>query len=86
MHHNHMRTTLEIDATVLEAVTELARREGRSRGAVVSTLIRRALSQPAPGDNSESAACYGFRPFPARRAETFVTNGQVNRLREEQGI
>ena len=82
-----MRTTLNIDAPVLEAVKELARREGRTAGDVASDLIRRALSQPmtAPGVQ-EIAARYGFRPFPAAATDDRVTNEQVNRLRDEFGI
>lgn len=82
-----MRTTLDIDTPVLDAVKELARREGRTAGAVASDLIRRALGSPAaaPGVR-EPAAHYGFRPFAAAPADDRVTNEQVNRLRDEHGI
>ena len=82
-----MRTTLDIDTPVLDAVKELARREGRTAGAVASDLIRRALSQPmtVPGVQ-EPAARYGFRPFPAAPTDDRVTNEQVNRLRDDLGI
>jgi hypothetical protein len=82
-----MRTTLDIDTPVLDAVKELARREGRTAGAVASDLIRRALAQPAPAPGAhEPPARYGFRPFAAAPAEDRVTNEQVNRLRDELGI
>lgn len=81
-----MRTTLDIEDPVLEAVKELARREGRSAGAVASELIRRALSQSQTSGVQEPAAHYGFRPFPADPLEDRVTNEEVNRLRDDLGI
>jgi hypothetical protein len=81
-----MRTTLDIDDPVLHAVKELARRDGRTAGAVASDLIRRALSQPAGTGIQEPAARYGFRPFAAAAADDRVTNDQVNRLRDDLGI
>lgn len=83
-----MRTTLDIEDQVLHALKELARREGRSAGAVASALIRRALSQPAtvPGVQDSAVARHGFRPFPATAEDPRVTNEQVNRLRDELGI
>lgn len=59
-----MRTTLDIDADIIEAVKERARREHRSAGAVLSDLARQALTRGAAPD-SEQAAFYGFRPLPA---------------------
>ena len=38
-----MRTTLDVDADVLVAIKELARREGCSAGEVLSRLVRSAL-------------------------------------------
>jgi len=82
-----MRTTLDIDTPVLDAVKELARREGRTAGAVASDLIRPALSQPVTvGGVQEPTARYGFRPFPAAPTDDRVTNEHVNRLRDELGI
>jgi hypothetical protein len=80
-----MRTTLDIDEPVLHAVKELARRDGRTAGAVASDLIRRALSQSATGVR-EHPGQYGFRPFPAAVVDDRVTNDQVNRLRDDLGI
>lgn len=80
-----MRTTLDIEAAVLDAIKEIARRERKSAGAVASELIRRALTQPATGVK-EPAARYGFRPFPATTGEPHVTDDQVNRLRDDFGI
>jgi hypothetical protein len=45
-----MRTTLDLDDDVLEAAKERARREGKTTGRLVSELLRRAMTQTAPGD------------------------------------
>jgi hypothetical protein len=81
-----MRTTLDIDNSVLEAIKELARREHRTAGEVASDLIRRALTQPAITGVREPPARYGFRPFPISDSGESVTNEQVNRLRDDLGI
>ena len=81
-----MRTTLDIDDAVLEAVKELARREGRTAGAVLSALARQALTGSKPATSStlaEAPAHYGFRPFAGTQP---VTNTLVDRLRDEQGV
>lgn len=82
-----MRTTLNIDDDVLVAVREVAKRESKSAGAIVSSLLRRSLA----GDDDDSAidrssrfeAEFGFRPFPKRGG--IVTNALIDRLREEVG-
>jgi hypothetical protein len=81
-----MRTTLDIDDDVLSAAKELARREQSTAGAVISKLLRAALTRrPAePLATAEPAAVYGFRPLPASGA--LVTNELVNRLREDEGV
>ncbi|MFO1503260.1 MAG: CopG family transcriptional regulator [Steroidobacteraceae bacterium] len=59
-----MRTTLDIDEPVLEALKELSRRQGRTAGAVASELIHRALSQPsAQAADAAAVGRHGFRPF-----------------------
>lgn len=82
-----MRTTLDIDDSVLAAVKELAQREGRTVGAVLSEMARQVLTQGAPATvrgAQEAPAIYGFRPLPAGNA--IVTNALVDQLRDEQGI
>ena len=81
------RTTLVIDDDLLVAVKEVARRESRSAGAVVSSLLRQSLARDGQ-DNpeaqaEESGAEFGIRPFPKRRS--LVTNALIDRLREETG-
>ncbi len=81
-----MRTTLDIDDDLLLATKELARRERRTAGEVVSRLLRAALTQrPVEADRiAEPAPAHGFRPLPANGQ--IVTNEWVNRLRDEEGI
>lgn len=82
-----MRTTLDIDDAVLSAVKELARREGKTAGEVISELTRRALMSPPGGSAGavrEPEATYGFRPLPG--GENPVTNEMVDKLRDELGV
>ena len=77
-----MRTTLEIADDVLQAVRELARREKKTIGEVISELARSALTTPSQGLTArEPKAVYGFRPFPKRGG--IVTNELIDRLRED---
>ena len=77
-----MRTTLDIADDVLHAAKELARREKKTVGEVISELARSALTAPpqAPAAR-EPKAVYGFRPFPKRGG--IVTNELIDRLRED---
>lgn len=92
-----MRTTLNIDDDLALAVKEIARRDSKSAGAVVSDLLRDSLTGAAPGPAMEvaepappiegmpggRAGPLGFRPFPNRGG--VVTNALVDRLRDETG-
>ena len=81
-----MRTTLNIDDDVLMAVREVAARESKSAGAVVSSLLRQLLAhggREMSGSGAESEPEFGFRPFPKRGG--VVTNELIDRLREETG-
>ncbi|MBI2969970.1 MAG: antitoxin [Gammaproteobacteria bacterium] len=78
-----MRTTLDIDGDVLEAAKALARRTGRTAGAVLSELARRALTSVPPGASGSGKPAKGvggFVPFESRGG--VVTNAQIDRLRE----
>ncbi len=90
-----MRTTLDIDADILDAAKDIARRSGKSAGRVISDLTRQALLRTAPPAQvdgrrtAEPPVVYGFQPFAGRGAMTpcpLVTNELVNRLRDEEGI
>ena len=81
-----MRTTLNIDDDVLIAVREVAARESKSAGAVVSSLLRQLLahgSRETSGSGTDPETEFGFRPFPKRGG--VVTNALIDRLREEIG-
>lgn len=83
-----MRTTLDIDDEVLMAAKELARRERKTTGRVLSELARRAMTQPVPERGAKSVrepeAFYGFHPFPSRGP--VVSNEHIDRLRDEEGV
>ena len=77
-----MRTTLDIADDVLQAARELARRENRTIGEVLSELARRGLL----GENRSAAvaepkAVYGLRPIGRRGG--VVTNELIDSLRED---
>ena len=80
-----MRTTLDLDDDVLTSAKEIARREKKTTGQVLSELARRALTQQAaaaPGTRAARApaSAFGFRPFATRGA--VVTNDRIQQLRE----
>ncbi|OIN93384.1 MAG: hypothetical protein AUJ20_04340 [Comamonadaceae bacterium CG1_02_60_18] len=89
-----MRTTLDISDDILFAAKELAQREKKSLGQVISELARRAFAAPAtpypPASPaavpqvSERLAAYGIRPLPKRGG--IVTNELIDRLRDAEGI
>lgn len=80
-----MRTTLDLDDDVLASAKEIARRENKTAGRVLSELARRALTQPVPASPGaaarEPAPAFGFRPFARRGA--VVTNERIQQLRDE---
>lgn len=84
-----MRTTIDIDDDLLAATKELARREGRTAGEVVSRLLRRSLTgQDVPNAGVAAISTRrvaGFEPFPARPG-VVTTNAQVDALRDAEGI
>jgi hypothetical protein len=80
-----MRTTLDLDDDVLMSAKEIAKRENKTAGQVLSELARRALTQGVAASTAaskrEPAARHGFRPFGSRGA--VVTNELVAKLRDE---
>jgi hypothetical protein len=79
-----MRTTLNIDDDVLQAAKELARRERKTAGRILSELARRGLTEAKDTSKRRTPkeAFLGFRPFARRGA--IVTNEMIDRLREEE--
>lgn len=82
-----MRTTLDLDDDVLASAKEIARRDNKTAGQVLSELARMALTQGLSAGSALRAAAagavspHGFEPFAPRGA--VVTNALVNRLRDE---
>lgn len=80
-----MRTTLDIADDILAAAKELARRENRTAGEVISELARKGLTgASAPDQVREPVSAYGFEPFPAKGR--IVTNEKVDDLRDREGV
>lgn len=79
-----MRTTLDIDDDVLQAAKELAQREGRTAGQVVSEMARRGLAVPK-GRPAGRGRLRGGVPVLPSRGE-IVTVEHVDRLRDEEGV
>jgi hypothetical protein len=80
-----VRTTLDIADDVLAAVRDLARREDRTVGDVLSDLARQALT----GVNSQNRGrepngADGFQSFPV--GSNLVTNEVVDDLRDREGV
>jgi len=85
-----MRTTVNIEDDVLIASKDIARREKKSLGDVLSELVRRALQSPAAASNKRSELDrrliqLGLVPYYAPKGKA-VTNEQINRLKEEHGL
>jgi hypothetical protein len=83
-----MRITLDIDDIVLEAAEELAEREGRTPGQVLSDLARRGIILCRNSHKEESGdddAPYVTKDgIPVLRARGgIVTNGMIKRLQQE---
>jgi len=77
-----MRTTLDIDDDVLQAVKERAKRERKTIGATISALARRALTNPQePLSVKGPKAVYGLKPFGRRGG--IITNELIDKLRDE---
>lgn len=91
-----MRTTLDIADDVLFAAKDVARREKKTVGQVVSEIMRHALSgsavdttrnhvvKPSGNDVDRRFQALGFRTLPARGG--IVTNELINQLREREGV
>jgi hypothetical protein len=74
-----MRTTLDIEEDILEAVRELAAREKSTTGHVLSRLARAGLQAPDVRSVKQAALKNGVPVFPRRDGE-IVTLNHVRRL------
>lgn len=79
-----MRTTLDIDDDVLRTAKEMAAKEKRSAGAIISDLARKGF-QAAPGAGNRDAKVRNGIPLLPSRGET-VTLSHVREILEEEGI
>lgn len=75
-----MRTTLEIDDDVLLAAKELATREGKTAGKVLSELARLGIQAPRRA-TKRTRLVNGFEVLPA--GDRVVTSELVQRILEE---
>ncbi|MFM7180141.1 MAG: hypothetical protein ACKO2G_01555 [Verrucomicrobiales bacterium] len=84
-----MRTTLDIDDDVLFAAKELAAKERKTTGKILSESFRRALLSGSPGVNAgppgQSYVMKNGIPILPSRGEV-VTTEQIRRIMEEEGI
>lgn len=73
-----MRTTLDLDDTVLAAARSLARARGTSLGEAVSELARRGLA-----GSSSATVDYSYSPFPVMVGDgEIVTDELIAELRD----
>ena len=87
-----MRTTLDIADDVLFAAKEIAQKEKKSIGQVMSDLARKAFAMGAYPQEaatqapqvSERLARYGIEPVPARGV--VISNELIDRLRDAEGV
>jgi hypothetical protein len=61
-----MRTTVDLDESVLREVKRIQKREGKSLGRVVSELVAQALSARKAANGGRSAFHWTSRPMGAR--------------------
>ena len=74
-----MRTTLELDDDILQVAKELAQRQGKTAGQMVSELVRKALEPGAPPRKRNGVPL--FTPRPGARKPGLAL---VNRLRDPE--
>ncbi len=84
-----MRTTLDLEDDILLAAKDLAKRQRRSAGAVISELARLGLRMSMQNREQSSrieepAALYGFEPIAANGK--LVSTATVDTLRDELGV
>ena len=79
MSDRRMRTTLSIDDDVLLAAKDLAARQDKTIGEVISALARQALRPSYPGASTRN----GVPLLPVRSDGTSATMELVNKLRDE---
>jgi len=75
-----MRTTLDLDDDVLQAIKEIGSMHKKTAGQVLSELARKALAPAVP---SRARVRNGVPLLPTRPGAPIMTMADVNRLRDE---
>ena len=75
-----MRTTLDIDADLLQAAKELAALHKKTVGQMVSELIRKGMERPAPAARVRN----GIPLLTPRPGMPPITMAMVNAWRDEE--
>lgn len=82
-----MRTTLDIDDDVLFAAKELAAKERKTAGKVLSEFFRRALHGTATATEDSGSGFLIKNGIPVLRSRgEIVTVEKVRRIMEEEGV
>jgi hypothetical protein len=82
-----MLITINIEDDILTIVKKSARKKQVAQGKILSDLARETIIRRRLLEDKEEAGntgVGGFRPFPSRGV--IITNKQVNRLRDQEGI
>jgi hypothetical protein len=77
-----MRTTLDIEDDVLQAAKELAQRNGKTAGQVLSDLVRQSLNASAPKQRS---GLRGGVPVLHSRGE-LITLEHVQKIQDDEEV
>lgn len=75
-----MRTTINLDQDVYLAARRLSDRRHKPLGAIISELVRSALTTTTP----HTATRNGVALFPERKTKTIVTLELVNQIRDDE--
>jgi hypothetical protein len=76
-----MRTTLDLDDDVLQAIKELGTLKHKTAGQILSELARQAL---APASQSTGRVRNGVPLLPSMPGRRITTMADVNRLRDAE--
>jgi hypothetical protein len=76
-----MRTTLDIEDEILQAVKERAEKDGVTTGKLASQMLRKALTMDKP---RERTVVNGVPVFPSRGE--VITLEHVRKIMEEEGL
>ena len=82
-----MRTTLDIDPDVLETAKEIARKEKKSAGTVISEFARLGFYAPKPSLADEAVAQGSKNGIPILPPTgSPVTDASIRKIRDSEGI